>query len=212
MPTNSGPPLPLEPAREPRSLAELNRMVAASEPLVPGADRAVLGEGPEGAAIAFVGEQPGDQEDLAGRPFAGPAGQLFDAALREAGIDRASTYVTNAVKHFKFVQRGKRRIHQTPQAGEINACRWWIERERELIRPPLTVALGATAARSLFGKVMAIGKNRGQPLVLPDGGEGWITVHPSYLLRLPDEEAKRNERARFLDDLKHIRDRAAALV
>jgi probable DNA metabolism protein len=176
------------------------------------ATQTVFGEGPLDARILFVGEQPGDQEDLAGRPFAGPAGQLFDAALREAGIDRASTYVTNAVKHFKFVQRGKRRIHQTPQAGEINACRWWIERERELIRPPLTVALGATAARSLFGKVMAIGKNRGQPLVLPDGGEGWITVHPSYLLRLPDEEAKRNERARFLDDLKHIRDRAAALV
>lgn len=176
------------------------------------ATQTVFGEGPLSARILFVGEQPGDHEDLAGRPFVGPAGQLFDAALAEVGIDRAATYVTNAVKHFKFVQRGKRRIHQSPQAGEIEACRWWLEREFDLIRPPLTVALGATAARSLFGKVMAIGKNRGQPLTLPGGDEAWITVHPSYLLRLPDEEAKRAERLRFLDDLRRIRDRADALT
>ena len=119
----------------------------------------VFGEGPLDASIMFVGEQPGDQEDLAGRPFVGPAGQLFDAALEKAGIDRSSVYVTNAVKHFKFVQRGKKRIHSKPGAGEIEACRWWIEQERELIRPPVTVALGATAARSLFGKTMTIGKN-----------------------------------------------------
>ena len=112
----------------------------------------VFGEGPLDAKIMFVGEQPGDQEDLAGRPFVGPAGALFDAALDEAGIDRSTVYVTNAVKHFKFVLRGKRRIHNKPDAGEISACRWWIEHERELIRPPVTVALGATAARSLIGK------------------------------------------------------------
>ncbi len=176
------------------------------------ATQTVFGEGALDARILFVGEQPGDQEDLAGRPFVGPAGEVFNAALEEAGIDRKATYVTNAVKHFKFVQRGKRRIHQSPDAGEISACRWWIEQERELIRPPLTVALGATAARSLFGKVMAIGKNRGRAHVLPDGSEGWITVHPSFLLRLPDEAARRAERRKFVEDLKRIRDRAEAIA
>jgi len=176
------------------------------------ATQTVFGEGPLDARIVFVGEQPGDQEDLAGRPFVGPAGEVFDAALEEAGIDRVATYVTNAVKHFKFVQRGKRRIHQSPNAGEIDACRWWVERELDLIRPPLTVALGATAARSLFGKVMAIGKNRGQPHALVDGSEAWITVHPSFLLRLPDQQSRTLERRRFVDDLKLIRDRAEALA
>ena len=174
------------------------------------ATQTVFGEGPLDARILFVGEQPGDQEDLAGRPFVGPAGQVFDAALKEAGIDRAQTYVTNAVKHFKFVLRGKRRLHQTPGQEEISACRWWVSQERELIRPPLTVALGGTAARCLFGKVMAIGRNRGVPHRLPDGSEGWITVHPSFLLRLPDEAARQAERIKFVDDLKRIRDRALA--
>src|SRR3954466_2204420 len=146
----------------------------------------VFGEGPLDASIMFVGEQPGDQEDLSGRPFVGPAGALFDKALEAAGIDRASVYVTNAVKHFKFVQRGKRRIHNKPDAGEITACRWWIEHERELIRPPVTVALGATAARSLVGKAVTIGKVRGRPLTLGDGSECWVTVHPSSLLPMPD--------------------------
>jgi DNA polymerase len=172
----------------------------------------VFGEGPLSASILFVGEQPGDQEDLAGRPFIGPAGQLFDAALAEAGIDRATTYVTNAVKHFKFVARGKRRIHAKPDGGEIQACHWWLDRERELIRPPLTVALGATAARSLIGKVVTISKVRGAPLTLADGSSCWVTVHPSFLLRMPDEEARRTERAAFVDDLKRIRDHAATLV
>ena len=176
------------------------------------ATQTVFGEGPLDAKIVFVGEQPGDQEDLDGRPFVGPAGEVFNAALEEAGIPRAETYVTNAVKHFKFVLRGKRRVHQSPGADEISACRWWVEQERELIRPPLTVALGATAARSLFGKVMAIGKNRGVPHPLPDGAEGWITVHPSFLLRLPDQQARTLERARFIDDLKRIRDRAAEIA
>lgn len=176
------------------------------------ATQTVFGEGPLDASLMFVGEQPGDQEDVAGRPFVGPAGQLFDAALEKAGIDRSTVYVTNAVKHFKFELRGKRRIHNKPDGGEIAACRWWIEHERELIRPPVTVALGATAAHSLFGKAMAIGKNRGAPLNLPDGGECWITVHPSFLLRIPEEDRKREERARFVRDLKRIKARVEELV
>jgi len=176
------------------------------------ATQTVFGEGPLDAAIMFVGEQPGDQEDLAGRPFVGPAGQLFDAALEKAGIDRTTVYVTNAVKHFKFVQKGKKRIHSKPGAGEIEACRWWISNERELIRPPITVALGATAAQSLFGKTMAIGKNRGGPLELSDGSECWITVHPSFLLRIPEEDRRRREKQLFLRDLKRIRARAEELA
>ncbi len=170
----------------------------------------VFGEGPLDARIMFVGEQPGDQEDLAGRPFVGPAGQLFDRALADAGVDRAATYVTNAVKHFKFERRGKRRIHQKPDGGEISACRWWIEQERSLIRPPLTVALGATAARSLFGKAVTIGAMRGRAHQAPDGGETWVTVHPSFLLRVRDD--KEEEYARFVEDLHRIGERAQALV
>ena len=176
------------------------------------ATQTVFGEGPLDASIIFVGEQPGDQEDLAGRPFVGPAGDVFDAALQEAGIDRATTYVTNAVKHFKFVLRGKKRIHARPDVSEIDACRWWQEQERGLIQPALTVALGATAARSLTGKTVTISKVRDAPLILADGSECWITVHPSYLLRLPDADARRTERARFVSDLERIRDRAAALA
>jgi uracil-DNA glycosylase family protein len=176
------------------------------------ATQTVFGEGPLDAPIMFVGEQPGDQEDLTGRPFVGPAGQLFNAALEKAGIDRSTIYVTNAVKHFKFVQRGRRRMHSKPDAGEIEACRWWIGHERELIRPPLTVALGATAARSLFGKTMVIGRNRGVPLQLPDGSECWITVHPSFLLRIPEEDRKLEEKKLFLRDLKRIKARAEELA
>ena len=176
------------------------------------ATQTVFGEGPVSADIVFVGEQPGDQEDLAGRPFVGPAGQLFDAALQEAGIDRARTYVTNAVKHFKFQQRGKRRLHSKPDGGEIKACHWWLEQELELIRPPLTVALGATAARSLFGKVVTITPLRGAPHQLADGSECWVTVHPSALLRAPDEEARREGRRLFVADLKRIRKRAERLA
>ncbi|HEX8387790.1 MAG TPA: UdgX family uracil-DNA binding protein [Sphingomonas sp.] len=166
------------------------------------ATQTVFGEGPVGATMMFVGEQPGDQEDLAGRPFVGPAGQMFNRALGEAGIDRSEAYVTNAVKHFKFEPRGRRRIHAKPDTGEINACRWWIEQERMLLRPRVTVALGATAARSLFGRTMTIGKERGRALELPDGGEAWITVHPSYLLRLPDPGQAEAEFGRFVEDLK----------
>jgi len=175
------------------------------------ATQTVFGEGPLNASIMFVGEQPGDQEDIAGRPFVGPAGALFDAALEKAGIDRSTVYVTNAVKHFKFVQKGKRRVHNKPNAGEISACRWWIAHERALVRPPVTVALGATAARSLIGKTVTISKIRGAPLALEDGGECWVTVHPSSLLRMPDPEKRRESRALFLRDLKLIKARAAEL-
>ena len=176
------------------------------------ATQTVFGEGSLKADILFVGEQPGDQEDLAGRPFVGPAGRLFDAALEEAGIDRARTYVTNAVKHFKFVQRGKRRLHSKPNGGEIEACRWWIDHERDLIKPPVTVALGATAARSLIGKVVTISGTRGEPQLLADGSECWVTIHPSFLLRIREDADRRTERKRFVDDLKRIRKRAEALA
>ncbi len=172
----------------------------------------VFGEGPLDAAIMFVGEQPGDREDLAGRPFVGPAGAVFDAALEKAGIDRSQVYVTNAVKHFKFIQRGKRRIHNKPDGGEIQACRWWIDNERALIKPPITVALGTTAGRSLFGKVVTISKLRGEPHELADGSECWITVHPSSILRAPDEDARREGRALFVRDLKRIKARAEELA
>ena len=169
------------------------------------ATQTVFGEGPVDAPLMFVGEQPGDQEDLAGTPFVGPAGQVFNRAIAEAEIDRARVYVTNAVKHFKFEQRGKRRIHAKPDTGEIQACRWWIEQEQMLIRPRVTVALGATAARSLLGRTVTIGRERGKAIALPDGGEAWITVHPSYLLRLPDETQKAEEYARFVEDLKQAK-------
>jgi DNA polymerase len=172
----------------------------------------VFGEGPLDARIVFVGEQPGDQEDIAGRPFVGPAGAIFDAALERAGIDRGSVYVTNAVKHFKFVQRGKRRIHNKPDAGEVTACRWWLDHERALIEPQVTVALGATAARSLVGKVVTISRVRGAPLELADGGKCWVTVHPSFLLRIPEQDRRREERALFVRDLKRIKARAAELA
>ena len=172
----------------------------------------VFGEGPLDAPIMFVGEQPGDQEDLAGRPFVGPAGQLFDAALEKAGIDRSTVYVTNAVKHFKFVLRGKRRIHSKPDTGEIEACRWWIDNERALIRPPVTVALGATAARSILHKQVTISRVRGEPIPLSDGGECWVTVHPSFLLRIPEEDRRREERELFVRDLKRIKARAEELA
>ena len=176
------------------------------------ATQTVFGEGEVSARLMLVGEQPGDQEDLAGRPFVGPAGQVLDKALAQAGVDRSTTYVTNAVKHFKFEQRGKRRIHSKPQGPEIDACRWWIDQERVLIRPPVTVALGATAARSLLGKVVTISGSRGQPLRLADGGECWVTIHPSYLLRLQDKVQAEDEYARFVEDLKTANARVAALA
>lgn len=166
------------------------------------ATQTVFGEGPVDASLMLVGEQPGDQEDLAGHPFVGPAGQVLDRALDEAGIDRGKAYLTNAVKHFKFEPRGKRRIHSKPDAGEISACRWWIEQERLIVRPRVTIALGATAARSLLGRTVTISRERGRAIELPDGGEAWITVHPSFLLRLPDEDRKAAEYKTFVEDLR----------
>ena len=166
------------------------------------ATQTVFGEGPSSARIMLVGEQPGDKEDLAGKPFVGPAGQMLDRALEEAGIDRRQVYVTNAVKHFKFVPRGKIRLHQKPNTPEIRACRPWYERELAAIKPELVVAMGATAAQSVFGKITPINKSRGRLIDLDDGTRALVTVHPSYLLRLPDAEAKAQEYRRFVQDLK----------
>jgi DNA polymerase len=165
------------------------------------ATQTVFGEGPRHAPIMLVGEQPGDKEDLAGKPFVGPAGQMLDRALEEAGLARDKVYVTNAVKHFKFVPRGKIRLHQKPNTPEIKACRQWYERERAAIHPALVVAMGATAAQSVFGKITPIGKNRGHLIDLDDA-KALVTVHPSYLLRVPDAEAKAREYANFVRDLK----------
>jgi DNA polymerase len=153
----------------------------------------------------FVGEQPGDQEDLAGKPFVGPAGQVFDRALDKVGLDRRRIYVTNAVKHFKFEPRGKKRIHQKPNSGEITACRFWLNLEREFVRPKLVVAMGATAVQSLMGKAASISSLRGKKLELPDGATLLVTVHPSYLLRMPDRDKAAEELARFEADLRAVR-------
>src|SRR6201992_2856539 len=171
-------------------------------PLWKDATQTVFGEGPQHAEIMMVGEQPGDKEDLAGKPFVGPAGQMLDRALKEAGIARSKVYVTNAVKHFKFVPRGKIRLHQKPATPEIRACRPWYERELAAIKPALVVAMGATAAQSVFGRATPINKNRGQLTDLDHGIKALVTVHPSYLLRLPDADAKAREYERFVDDLR----------
>jgi DNA polymerase len=179
-------------------------------PLHAPATQTVFGEGPADARLMIVGEQPGDQEDLAGRPFVGPAGQLLDRALAEAGIDRSRAYVTNAVKHFKFEARGKRRIHSSPVAAEIAACRWWLDRERALLNPGLVLMLGASAARALLGRAVTVGRERGKPLALPDGAPGFLTVHPSYLLRIENPVTQRAEYARFVDELRAAAAQAAA--
>ncbi len=171
-------------------------------PLWKNATQTVFGEGPAHAQAVLVGEQPGDKEDISGKPFVGPAGQMLDRALEEAGIDRRRVYVTNAVKHFKFVPRGKIRLHQKPTTGEIKACRQWYERELAAIKPALVVAMGATAAQSVFGKITPINKNRGRLIDLEGGIGALVTVHPSYLLRLPDADARAREYLRFVDDLK----------
>jgi len=171
-------------------------------PLWKDATQTVFGEGPPHAPIMLVGEQPGDKEDLAGKPFVGPAGQMLDRALEEAGIERTKVYVTNAVKHFKFVPRGKIRLHQKPATPEIRACRQWYERELATIKPTLVVAMGATAAQSVFGKITPINKTRGRLIDLDEEIKALVTVHPSYLLRLPDADAKAREYERFVGDLK----------
>ncbi|KKB07436.1 UdgX family uracil-DNA binding protein [Devosia chinhatensis] len=181
-------------------------------PLYEHATQVVFGEGPEMADVMFVGEQPGDQEDLQGRPFVGPAGQVLDQVIEKVGIDRKKVYVTNAVKHFKFEPRGKRRIHQRPDGGEVQACKFWLGLEIGFVRPKVIVALGATAAQSLLGKAsVTIGKMRGQPLQMPDGSTLFITNHPSYLLRIPDPESRAREREKFEADLVLVRDFMAGL-
>jgi uracil-DNA glycosylase len=189
--------------------AEANRCRRC--PLHGPATQLVFGQGPQKARVMFVGEQPGDQEDLQGTPFVGPAGQLFNAALAEAGVDRAQAYVTNAVKHFKFKPQGKRRIHDKPNIGEINHCRWWLKREIDLVQPDLIVALGATAARSLTGRNIPITANRGQVFDSIEGVPVLVTIHPSFLLRLPDAEQAREERRKFIADLASVKDRVAEL-
>jgi uracil-DNA glycosylase family protein len=149
----------------------------------------------------LVGEAPGDQEDLQGHPFVGPAGAMLDRALAEAGMARNSVYITNAVKHFKFESRGKRRLHVKPGNVEIQACHWWLEQELRLVSPKLVIALGATAARALLGRVVTIAQTRGAALPLSDTTDLWVTIHPSFLLRIPDESRKRAEYQRFVQEL-----------
>jgi uracil-DNA glycosylase family protein len=192
-----------EARRDPKSLTALNKLIGTAKPMVQGGTRAVLGEGPVHPAIAFVGEQPGDQEDREGRPFVGPAGKLLNKALIEAHIDRKSVYVTNAVKHFKFEQRGKRRLHARPNAGEVKHYRWWLEKEIDFVDPKILVALGSTAALALSGKAIAVTKHRGP--VMFGGRAGYITIHPSYLLRIRDKSEKRRAWKAFISDLKAIR-------
>jgi uracil-DNA glycosylase family protein len=165
------------------------------------ATQVVFGEGPENATMILIGEQPGDREDLAGRPFVGPAGRLLDEALIEAGIVRDEVYVTNAVKHFRFEPRGKRRIHRNPSAAEIDACRWWLDLELRRVRPKVLVLLGASAARAVLRRSVTIGRVRGKPI--PVGNtSALVTVHPSYLLRMPDPAVKAKGRSRFVADLR----------
>ena len=177
------------------------------------ASQAVFGEGPASAEIVFIGEQPGDKEDRKGKPFVGPAGRMFDRALEEAGIDRATVYVTNAVKHFKFEERGKRRLHQKPRISEIRACQPWLEAEMVAIQPKIIVCLGASAAQSVFGNEYRLTKERG--LFVPQPmGHAWApyatsTVHPSAILRAPDEEQRHLEYQRFVDDLVKVKHQMA---
>jgi uracil-DNA glycosylase len=195
-----------------RSIPELRRAAEDCRrcPLWHDATQTVFGEGSRNAKVMFVGEQPGDQEDIAGKPFVGPAGKVFDAVLDDAAIDRTKTYVTNAVKHFKFEPRGKRRIHSKPNAGEIQACRWWLDKELALTKPDLVVALGATAAQSLLGKAVPVTKMRGQVIEREDGLRVFVTIHPSFILRIQDSADKQAERGRFLRDMQEVKKLIAA--
>jgi DNA polymerase len=173
--------------------------------------RAVTGEGPQQARLMIVGEQPGDQEDVAGRPFVGPAGQLLDEYLEAVRIELSAAYVTNAVKHFKFAWKGKHRLHQSPTAKEIDTCRWWLEAERALVKPRIVLALGASAARGLLGRTVSVTRERGRAIMLDDGSELWVTVHPSYLLRL-EGAARAEQAALFADDLALVQGRLSELA
>jgi uracil-DNA glycosylase len=190
-----------------KSLKELAKAEAACTrcPLYKDATQVVPGDGPARATLMLIGEQPGDKEDLAGKPFVGPSGQLFDQALRDAGIDRKNVYVTGAVKHFKYEMRGKRRLHKRPNNYEIERCKIWLDHERELVRPSTIIALGVTAARSLTGKTVTIAKVRKTPLTLADGTTLVITMHPSAVLRIKDEADKHAAYRDFVADLKAAR-------
>ncbi|TRD09976.1 UdgX family uracil-DNA binding protein [Erythrobacter insulae] len=201
-----------EERKHPATFGEIGDAIAACRDcaIATCGTRAVAGEGKVDAALMIVGEQPGDHEGKAGRPFIGPAGQMLDEHLERAGIDRAAAYVTNAVKHFKFSWRGKRRLHQSPTAKEIDTCRWWLEAERAVVKPRVVVALGASAARGLIGKTVSVSQARGKAIPLEDGSELWVTVHPSYLLRL-DGKARVEQAALFANDLAAIRARLTEL-
>lgn len=192
----------------PETLSAIEKSIQACRecPIGELENHAVMGEGPRNAALMIVGEQPGDHEDETGKPFVGPAGQLLDVHLEKAGIERKASYVTNAVKHFKYVQRGKRRLHQSPGAKEIDTCRWWMESERAIVKPKLILAMGASAARGMLGKTVSISKVRGSPISLEDGSELWITAHPAYLLRL-DGEARQEQSRLFDADLASVKQR-----
>jgi DNA polymerase len=210
MPTKSSPKSQKSPAESlipPRpTLATLKEAAASCRAcdLWKKETQTVFGEGRRRSKVMFVGEQPGNEEDLTGKPFVGPAGRLFDDALGEAGIDRNQTYVTNVVKHFKWEPRGKRRIHKKPNAQEIAACRPWLQAEIDVIKPEVIVALGATAAQALFGPQFRVTKQRGQFLESALAPYVMATVHPSSILRAPDDEARRLEHRRFVDDLKKL--------
>lgn len=170
-------------------------------PLYRNATQGVAGEGTTRAVLMLVGEQPGDKEDLAGQPFVGPAGRMLDRALAEAGIPRKAVYVTNAVKHFKHEPRGKRRLHKRPNASEIQACRWWLERELDVVRPKAIIALGATAAQSLLQRQVRIGQDRGHAIPFGTSAMIFVTIHPSYLLRLRDQADKDRQFDSFVREL-----------
>lgn len=200
-----GPALGQEGARA-ESLSALREQACGCRrcDLYKAATQLVFGEGSQGASIVLVGEQPGDREDIAGRPFVGPAGALLNECLREAGVDRSRCYVTNAVKHFKFQQRGKRRLHAKPNAGEIQRCAWWLAAELDLIRPRLVVALGATALYTLSGGSVSVTKARGTIIQSPAGPSILVTVHPSYLLRTQKRPDAAVARDQFVSDLHKI--------
>lgn len=198
------PDLDPKAADMPRSLTAARKLAESCTrcPLYQFATQIVFGEGPSPAPLMLVGEQPGDQEDLQGHPFVGPAGKVLDRAMAEAGMDRSKVFVTNAVKHFKFEPRGKKRLHKRPNNYEIDRCRWWVDLERHFVRPKIVVAMGATAIRGVTGRSASITSLRGAPKPLGDGSKLIATIHPSYLLRMPDRQAAEVEYGRFVADLR----------
>lgn len=179
-------------------------------PLYRHATQTVFGEGPARARLMLVGEQPGDQEDLAGHPFVGPAGKVLDRAMAEAGLDRRKVYLTNAVKHFKNEPRGKKRLHKRPNRYEVEVCRVWLRQELSLIKPQLVLALGVTAAVALAGRPVVLSRERGKVIELADGRRGMVTTHPSSILRVPDQKARHAAFAALVKDLKEAVKQAAA--